>query len=306
MKKLLLLLILFVVSPRIGMNIEANNAIASICNVIKKGVRYLFIGDSITDGGWGRSGGKMMPTEERNLKDLNHIYGHSYMMLCAARIQSDYPEQETQFFNRGISGNTLHDLQGRWQADCLDLNPDVVTLLIGTNDVDQYLSGKAPLDMKKWESDYRQLLDQLREVNPNVKIPPSATVMSRLRINPNIRKMITISSVPAAIPVTGIRILESTVPIINDIPAPSRIPNPRQTAFRRTTHKPIGKTETTASFAITIWPAEKGIGKSSSMSSDVYSNVTASLTASTKLRIRSIIISACVTPLREKKRAASG
>ena len=100
MKKLLLLLILFVVSPRIGMNIEANNAIASICNVIKKGVRFLFIGDSITDGGWGRSGGKMMPTEERNQKDLNHIYGHSYMMLCAARIQSDYPEQETQFFNR--------------------------------------------------------------------------------------------------------------------------------------------------------------------------------------------------------------
>ena len=108
MKKLLLLLILFVVSPRIGMNIEANNAIASICNVIKKGVRYLFIGDSITDGGWGRSGGNMMPTEQRNKKDLNHIYGHSYMMLCAARIQSDYPELETQFFNRGISGNTLH------------------------------------------------------------------------------------------------------------------------------------------------------------------------------------------------------
>ena len=153
MKKLLLLLILFVVSPRIGMNIEANNAIASICNVIKKGVRYLFIGDSITDGGWGRSGGKMMPTEERNLKDLNHIYGHSYMMLCAARIQSDYPEQETQFFNRGISGNTLRDLQERWKADCLDLNPDMVTLLVGTNDVDLYLSG-----------------DQLREANPNVRI----------------------------------------------------------------------------------------------------------------------------------------
>ena len=133
-------------------------------------MRFLFIGDSITDGGWGRSGGNMMTTEQRNQKDLNHIYGHSYMILCAARIQSDYPEQETQFFNRGISGNTLPDLQGRWKTDCLDLNPDVVTLLIGTNDVDQYLSGKAPLDMKTWEQNYRQLLDQLREVNPNVKI----------------------------------------------------------------------------------------------------------------------------------------
>ena len=170
MKKLLLLLILFIVSPRISMNMEANNAIASICNVIKKGMRFLFIGDSITDGGWGRSGGSMMSTEQRNQKDLNHIYGHSYMMLCAARIQSDYPEQQLQFFNRGISGNTLQDLQGRWKTDCLELNPDVVTMLVGTNDVDLYLNGKAPLDMKKWENDYRQLLDQLREANPNVRI----------------------------------------------------------------------------------------------------------------------------------------
>lgn len=170
MKKLLLLLILVIASPKIGINVDASNSIASICNIIKKGVRFLFIGDSITDGGWGRSGGKMMPTEERNQKDLNHIYGHSYMMLCAARIQSDYPMQETQFFNRGISGNTLRDLQERWKADCLDLNPDVVTLLVGTNDVDLYLSGKAPLDMQQWEHGYRQLLDQLREANPNVRI----------------------------------------------------------------------------------------------------------------------------------------
>ena len=170
MKKLLLLLTLIIVSPHIGMNMEANNTIANICSVIKKGMRFLFIGDSITDGGWGRSGGNMMPTEQRNKKDLNHIYGHSYMMLCAARIQSDYPEQETQFFNRGISGNTLLDLQGRWQADCLDLNPDMVTLLVGTNDVDKFLSGKATLDMKQWEKDYRQLLDQLRSANPDVQI----------------------------------------------------------------------------------------------------------------------------------------
>lgn len=170
MKKLFLLLILFMASPNVSIHTDARNAMASVCHVIKKGLRFLFIGDSITDGGWGRSGGNMMPTEQRNQKDLNHIYGHSYMMLCAARIQSDYPEQEPQFFNRGISGNTLRDLQQRWQSDCLDLNPDVVTLLIGTNDVDLHLSGKAPLDIANWEKDYRQLLDQLLAVKPDVKI----------------------------------------------------------------------------------------------------------------------------------------
>ena len=45
-----------------------------------------------------------------------------------------------------------------------------MTLLVGTNDVDLYLSGKAPFDMKKWENNYRNLLDQLRSANPNVII----------------------------------------------------------------------------------------------------------------------------------------
>ena len=68
MKKLLLFLMLFMVSPRICINIEASNAIVSICNVIKKGMRFLFIGDSITDGGWGRSGGSMMPRQNKGTR----------------------------------------------------------------------------------------------------------------------------------------------------------------------------------------------------------------------------------------------
>ena len=37
-----------------------------------QGLRLVWIGDSITDGGWGRSGGSMAPAEERNQKDQNH------------------------------------------------------------------------------------------------------------------------------------------------------------------------------------------------------------------------------------------
>ena len=43
-------------------------------------------------------------------------------------------------------------------------------MLVGTNDVDLFLNGKAQLDTKKWESDYCLLLDQLRTANPDVKI----------------------------------------------------------------------------------------------------------------------------------------
>ena len=86
--------------------------------------RVLYIGDSVTDGGWGRSGGNMTPSNQRNLKDLNHIYGHSYMMLCAAHYESTQPYAGLRFFNRGISGNTLDDLKERWQQDVLNLKPD--------------------------------------------------------------------------------------------------------------------------------------------------------------------------------------
>lgn len=142
----------------------------AIVSMMATGRKVLFIGDSITDGGWGRSGGSMAPSEERNHTDWNHLYGHSYMMLCAARWQSDHPDDESQFFNRGISGNTLADLAARWQKDALSLKPDVVSLLVGTNDVDAMLKGKLSKDLKLWEQDYRQLLDQLRQQNPQVEI----------------------------------------------------------------------------------------------------------------------------------------
>lgn len=146
----------------------------NIALIILAALRFLFIGDSITDGGWGRSGGSDAPSEQRNHTDQNHIYGHSYMMLCAARWQSDHAERGDQFFNRGISGNTLQQLEERWEQDALALHPDVVTILIGTNDVSDHLK-KHPNDSvdfnyEAWGEKYRRLLDRLRCQNPEVSL----------------------------------------------------------------------------------------------------------------------------------------
>lgn len=69
--------------------------------------RVLYIGDSITDGGWGRSGGDMRPASERQEWDKNHVYGHGYVEQCASYLESEFPEEEIRCWNRGISGNTL-------------------------------------------------------------------------------------------------------------------------------------------------------------------------------------------------------
>ena len=88
--------------------------------------RVLFIGDSITDGNWGNSKYWNQPCSDRDLNDMNHIFGHGYMYLCASKLMAEYPDQY-QFFNRGISGNTVQDLAARWQVDAVDVNADIVS-----------------------------------------------------------------------------------------------------------------------------------------------------------------------------------
>ena len=121
------------------------------------GSRILFQGDSITDMNWGR-----------NEDDRNHYLGHSYVYLIAARLGVDMPEAKLQFFTRGHSGNTLQDLKGRWQEDAIDLLPDVLSILIGTNDVGR--AATRGVDLGCWENDYRHILDASREANPELRL----------------------------------------------------------------------------------------------------------------------------------------
>lgn len=152
-----------------------------------QGLRILFMGDSITDGAWGRSGGNAKPSKERNHWDMNHIYGHSYMFLCAAYHQGNYPEAEYRFFNRGISGNTLKDLEERWEEDVIAIRPDILSILIGTNDVDESLSSEE-FNIQAWQLHYRQLLDKTLQANPNTKLvlcTPFTAPIGRLKDTDN-------------------------------------------------------------------------------------------------------------------------
>lgn len=122
----------------------------------KEGARLLFQGDSITDMNWGR-----------NEKDRNHYLGHSYVFLIAARLGVDLPGAKLEFFNRGISGNTVADLKARWTKDAVEMRPDVLSILIGINDVGR-TGGAVKFDA--WEADYRQLLEASRKANPQLQL----------------------------------------------------------------------------------------------------------------------------------------
>ncbi|MEA5257282.1 SGNH/GDSL hydrolase family protein [Arcicella aquatica] len=118
---------------------------------------FLFQGDSITDGNRGRN------------TDPNHIMGHGYAYGVASRIGADFPEAGFTFYNRGISGNRIPDLQKRWKQDTLDLKPDVLSLLIGINDVNAvFAKPNESLNVAQFEIGYRDLLDQCKESNPTI------------------------------------------------------------------------------------------------------------------------------------------
>jgi len=125
----------------------------------KKNLRFLFQGDSITDGNRGRN------------EDPNHILGHGYCFAVSSRIGADFPQHGFQFINRGISGNSVSDLEKRWQTDTLDLKPDVLSLLVGINDVNDMVEGKKDaLDSDAFEAAYRKLLSSCRKQNPDLII----------------------------------------------------------------------------------------------------------------------------------------
>jgi lysophospholipase L1-like esterase len=118
----------------------------------QKNARILFQGDSITDGNRGRN------------QDPNHILGHGYVFIIAAQYGAAYPELNLDFMNRGVSGNTVVNLESRWTSDTLALKPDLLSIMIGVNDNSQNI----PLD--QYEAIYDRLLAEARAANPEVRL----------------------------------------------------------------------------------------------------------------------------------------
>ncbi|MDB6022678.1 MAG: Lipolytic protein family [Pedosphaera sp.] len=122
----------------------------------------LFQGDSITDMGRSR--------ETAAQPNSQSALGSGYAWLAAAELLVDRPKDDLKVFNRGISGNKVYQLAERWQADCLDLKPDVLSILIGVNDIWHKLNGQYQGTVEIYEHDYRALLDRTLKALPKVKL----------------------------------------------------------------------------------------------------------------------------------------
>jgi lysophospholipase L1-like esterase len=121
----------------------------------------LFQGDSITDAGRDRS--VAAPNVAGGL-------GTGYPLLIAASVLAAQPTRELLFYNRGVSGNTVPDLQARWQPDTLDLQPDIVSILIGVNDYWHTLMGTYHGTVDDYEAAYTALLGDTAAILPHAQL----------------------------------------------------------------------------------------------------------------------------------------
>ena len=129
---------------------------------LEKGMTILFQGDSITDAGR-QNRQNPNPNKQASM-------GNGYASMATAGLLTSRPELNLSIYNRGISGNKVHQLDARWQKECLDYQPDVLSILIGVNDIWHGLNGRYDGTVETYENDYRALLQRTRKALPKVKL----------------------------------------------------------------------------------------------------------------------------------------
>lgn len=111
-------------------------------------MKILFQGDSVTDAGRDRSN--------------PHDMGDGYPRYASAMIQDSYPDTQFEFINLGISGHRTEDLVARLTSDFTDVQPDILSIMIGINDVwHRYTIGVETTD-EAFEANMRTILEEIR------------------------------------------------------------------------------------------------------------------------------------------------
>ncbi len=119
--------------------------------IIAPNAKLVMIGDSITDCG------RAQPSGE----GLFGALGNGYVSMVDALIGVSYPDINIRVINKGNSGHNVRDLKNRWQTDILDLKPDWVSIMIGTNDVWRQFDIPKITESHVYLDEYAATLDEL-------------------------------------------------------------------------------------------------------------------------------------------------
>lgn len=130
-------------------------------NTLIKNNVILFQGDSITDAG---------RNKEDNSFNNARTLGSGYPLFAGAALLEKYAALNLKVYNKGISGNKVFQLAERWDKDCLDIKPDILSILIGVNDIWHKLEGNYNGTVDIYRKDFIALLERTKKALPNVKL----------------------------------------------------------------------------------------------------------------------------------------
>ncbi|MBN9141205.1 MAG: SGNH/GDSL hydrolase family protein [Micrococcales bacterium] len=106
----------------------------------------LFTGDSITD--------------MCRRTDPSGFLGAGYVRRIAELSSAGAPRLNV--INTGVSGDRTTDLAARWEADVVERRPDVLTVLIGANDMWRRYDADLPMSAEEFGANYAALLERAR------------------------------------------------------------------------------------------------------------------------------------------------
>jgi len=120
---------------------------------LKANDRIVFIGDSIT-------------AADRHRQAYRPL-GYGYVHFAGNLLLAGYPQLNLHIVNSGVSGDTLTDMKDRWESDCTAHRPNVLSVLVGINDVWQLAMqpdlAETAARPDEYELTYDQLLARTRE-----------------------------------------------------------------------------------------------------------------------------------------------
>ena len=117
----------------------------------------LFQGDSITDAGRNRSD-----------QAVNSGLGDGFVTMIAGELGCKYPH--INVVNRGMGGDRIVDVYRRWLEDMRNVEFDMISILVGVNDVGNTLRLNKGSDTERFAFIYDRMLEEVRQSHPEAKI----------------------------------------------------------------------------------------------------------------------------------------
>ena len=94
--------------------------------------------------------------------------GEGYVFYATGDLKREDPSIE--IVNRGISGNRIVDLYARIKSDVWNHKPDILSILIGVNDVWHEIGSQNGVELDRFIKIYDMLITDTLKVLPNLKI----------------------------------------------------------------------------------------------------------------------------------------